>query len=1340
MILVINMANGRFVTILITLLATAALGFTALNIQIQDAQADMVQKRIYGYVDPNSTTSVGAYDAVQNGFVHFYIQNRTNEGNVEKDMKNDTTDDYYDPWINLVQDGEIGFINDWQVGDTGIMIINREYGTYGTNDHAGFVTYQNGTLDPLGTQVFGTVELLKIPIPIFANNGTGFQNISWMLLPDPNNLIAGYSVYRSTTNGSVGGDSDWGTPISGSIPLTLNWFNDTSVVGNTTYYYSLRVVFIGYQNDDPGQDDNYENQYFGEGSGPITAPPAPSVDFINITYSPGGMDVDTIVLNIGESTPQVYASGYNNVGPTYVGAVEVDWTWDPPSLGSCSPLLNTFTVFSALYQGGIVNVTGANGTLAVSDNFTVVINPPRVDYITLTDSPNGTPIPDTLWPAGVPLAVYASAYNYTDDPDTYIGLIEVDWTKTPITGGDGTFTNTTGVSTIFNGTIGGIVEIQGENTTLSVLDTFQKNIELPPAIDNILITDAPDGTEITIVDLLTSDSVTIYASGYNGTTYIGLVEVDWVDLGVLGTFDNATGTSTTYTAGGTPGLTTVEATNTTLALTDTCQMNITMPPTVDYIIITDMPDGTPLTNESIPIGGSITVYVSGYNLTGSTYVGLVEVDWSADPTNLGFFSTVLGTSTIYTVYTTVGSINITGENSSMIPIMSDNFTLNILPPMVDFILLQDAPDGTNLTTETLNVGFSMIIYASGYNNTGSTYVGLVAVDWTDVPDLGGFNVTPANTVTFTAGASTGSTVITGDAGGGILDTFDINIVQLTEDYILITDAPNGAELTTVTLDVGESVTIYASVYNDTGSVITYLGLLEVQWTQDPTLGLFDSTPGLTAIFTAGNAGGTTTITGTNSTLSLSDDFSLTVNPPIINYIMIVDTAGTGLTEIPDQTVNVGVSFTGYAASFNYTIGFLGDISVTWSVSDSGGASTQTAPTSGVSSVFNSGSLGGLTTWTADDGTNTDTVAFTISTPTVDYIQIRDAAGGAGNVVLTDTITEGSSQNYYCAAYNSSGGYIGDVGATWGVTGTIGTVAPTSGQLTQFSATTAGAGTVTATYSGATNSTSITVNAAEVAPDPPTGLAVNQLPAGESLRLTWDTHPDPDGDLAGYNVYRSTTNGTGFQLANTGGLITDTAFTDTNRTNGVVYYYRITAVDDSTLESANSGIVDKICDADPDDDGIYNLQDDDDDGDGLTDAEELELGTNPLLVDTDGDGHNDKEDKYPLDADKWKDEDEDSSILLILIIVIVIIVVLVLVLFLMKKKGPAEAPALPEEEVKPPGEEMPPEGEAPPEEDIPPPEDEDVPPSEEEVAPSEGETPPTEEEAPPAEERKLPPPP
>jgi|GEM_PF-146208 len=63
--------------------------------------------------------------------------------------------------------------------------------------------------------------------------------------------------------------------------------------------------------------------------------------------------------------------------------------------------------------------------------------------------------------------------------------------------------------------------------------------------------------------------------------------------------------------------------------------------------------------------------------------------------------------------------------------------------------------------------------------------------------------------------------------------------------------------------------------------------------------------------------------------------------------------------------------------------------------------------------------------------------------------------------------------------------------------------------------------------------------------------------------------------------------------------------------------------------------------DTDGDGIGNNADEDDDNDGLSDADEQSLGTDPLRPDTDSDGVSDSEDAFPNDATESVDTDSDG---------------------------------------------------------------------------------------------------
>jgi fibronectin type 3 domain-containing protein len=94
------------------------------------------------------------------------------------------------------------------------------------------------------------------------------------------------------------------------------------------------------------------------------------------------------------------------------------------------------------------------------------------------------------------------------------------------------------------------------------------------------------------------------------------------------------------------------------------------------------------------------------------------------------------------------------------------------------------------------------------------------------------------------------------------------------------------------------------------------------------------------------------------------------------------------------------------------------------------------------------------------------------------------------------------------------------------------------------------------YDGAT--------ATDVAPAAPTGLNANA--GNQQVSLTWDANTE--GDFDAYNIYRSLTSGANFTKIES--LWSSNSYTDTGLSNGVTYYYYVTAVDDGSNESSASG--------------------------------------------------------------------------------------------------------------------------------------------------------------------------
>ena len=83
------------------------------------------------------------------------------------------------------------------------------------------------------------------------------------------------------------------------------------------------------------------------------------------------------------------------------------------------------------------------------------------------------------------------------------------------------------------------------------------------------------------------------------------------------------------------------------------------------------------------------------------------------------------------------------------------------------------------------------------------------------------------------------------------------------------------------------------------------------------------------------------------------------------------------------------------------------------------------------------------------------------------------------------------------------------------------------------------------------------------PEKVVGLTITVVPTGNALDLNWAASIAPD--LANYNVYRSTTSGFTPGPANLIATPTTNSYLDLGLTNGITYYYRVSAVDNSSNE-------------------------------------------------------------------------------------------------------------------------------------------------------------------------------
>jgi hypothetical protein len=162
--------------------------------------------------------------------------------------------------------------------------------------------------------------------------------------------------------------------------------------------------------------------------------------------------------------------------------------------------------------------------------------------------------------------------------------------------------------------------------------------------------------------------------------------------------------------------------------------------------------------------------------------------------------------------------------------------------------------------------------------------------------------------------------------------------------------------------------------------------------------------------------------------------------------------------------------------------------------------------------------------------------------------------GTTSAAQTVTLTNSGTGSLTLSGLSVSGSYA--------ETSTCGTTVAVGGSCTisvTFAPTSAGTQTGSLTLSD--NATSSTQTVAL------TGTAVAAT-VQHSVTLTWT---ESTSSVSGYNVYRSTQSGAGYTVLNSS-LVTSESYIDSTVTGGTTYYYVVTAVSSSGVESAYSSQV------------------------------------------------------------------------------------------------------------------------------------------------------------------------
>jgi uncharacterized repeat protein (TIGR01451 family) len=430
-----------------------------------------------------------------------------------------------------------------------------------------------------------------------------------------------------------------------------------------------------------------------------------------------------------------------------------------------------------------------------------------------------------------------------------------------------------------------------------------------------------------------------------------------------------------------------------------------------------------------------------------------------------------------------------------------------------YIIIRTASggEGSEAGSHTMTTDDTWTLYAAGYD-ADDNYLGDVSVSWSVSGGIG--SVSPGTGSSTTLDASTPGTgqvsvshaTATGDTTG------DISVSAGDVDYVLIRTASGGegSEAGSHTMTTDDTWTLHAAGYDADDN---YVGDVSVTWSVSGGIGSVSPGTGSSTTLDASTPG-TGQVSASHATATDDTTGDISVSAGDVDYVLIRTASGGEGSEAGSHTMTTDDMWTLHAAGYDADDNYVGDVSVTWSVS---GGIGSVSPGTGSSTTLDA-STPGTGQVSASHATATDdtTGDISVSAGDVDYVLIRTASGGEGSEAGSRSMTAGDSWMLWAAGYDADDNYVGDVSVTWSVSGGIGTVSPGSGSSTTLDATAPGTGQVTADHATATDDTTgdITVSVGPldhitISPDTAT------IDAGETRAYTaeaFDEFDNSRGDV------------------------------------------------------------------------------------------------------------------------------------------------------------------------------------------------------------------------------------
>jgi parallel beta-helix repeat protein len=392
--------------------------------------------------------------------------------------------------------------------------------------------------------------------------------------------------------------------------------------------------------------------------------------------------------------------------------------------------------------------------------------------------------------------------------------------------------------------------------------TFSSNIvRAQNGLDFILITESPGGKEIGNMTYSLGENDTFYCSGYNNSQgFIGLEWCYWQNRNWgVGEIYPIDGFSTNFSAIGV-GTTWVDAyfTDPTGNGSHDATGDLTVLPSgVDGIVIISYDDGTGggdgewVGDRTYHVGEIDWFHAMALNDTHGE-IGMVPVNWSSNNTTVCNVTKYGTTSTFEAL--NKGTCKVEADYEGIHT--NSTGTLTIIAGL-DYILITDSPNGTEVGNMTYYLGENDTFYCSGYNSTEG-FLGLEDCHWYSEDWKVGIVVPEYGTnVTFntTGLGSTWVQAFTYDPGqmNYVDTTGELKVVPKNVQSIAVVDSPNptgpnaGKWVGDRQYLVGDTDTFWAMAYNDT---LVALGVVSANWTSSNDTVCSVTTPGTSTSFKA----------------------------------------------------------------------------------------------------------------------------------------------------------------------------------------------------------------------------------------------------------------------------------------------------------------------------------------------------------------------------------------------------------------------------------------------------------------------------------------------------------